>query len=257
MAGTVPWIVPEWPAPSQVKALTTLRQSSACQAPGGTFNLSLSVGDNPEAVLRNRAWLRVEANLPTEPIWLKQVHGITVANLDCLSSGQDSLSFVDSANIEADAAIGFEPEIVCAITTADCLPLLLCDRKGTRIAAIHAGWRGLAQGIVEAAVAKLACDTGTLIAWLGPAIGPNAFEVGWDVRNAFIQPNDEFAFQKRSVGKWMADLYRLARERLKRLGVLEIYGGHFCTFTDTERFFSFRRSKITGRMATLIWITSD
>lgn len=246
------WITPTWPAPTHVKALSTLRHGGVSPNPFDTFNFGSNVGDNPFHITENRQRLRVQANLPSEPAWLSQIHGIQVIHLESVSRTQENLF----PKLEADASICFSSELVCAVTTADCLPVLLCDKKGSRIAAIHAGWRGLAAGIIETTIQSLDCDPSLLIAWLGPAIGSSAFEVGIDVKKAFSKPGDEQAFHQKNSEKWLADLYQLAKLRLKEKGITEISGGEYCTFTDQKRFYSFRRShpESTGRMATLIWL---
>lgn len=276
-----PWIVPNWPAPAHVKALTTLRQGGVSQAPFDTFNLALHVGDDPSAVAENHRRLREWAKLPSEPVWLNQVHGTEVVNLDELTISKFFSSNVSASNvsaqhltdpnlsvpdlpdlserIQADASVSFKSNQVCAVMTADCLPLVLCDQSGTRVAAVHAGWKGLAAGVIEATVQKLNCDPKTLMVWLGPAIGPLSFEVGLDVKNAFSQTGDETAFKKITQHenlpeKWHADLYTLATLRLKKLGISSIYGGGRCTYLETDSFFSYRRACPTGRMATLIWL---
>lgn len=227
------WITPNWPAPLNVKALTTVRQ-------GGNF--ALHVGDDPKAVLANRALLKLQANLPAEPLWLAQTHSIRVVD-------------VTDGLIDADASVAFQPNQVCAVLTADCLPILVCNKNGTRVSAIHAGWRGLAAGIIESVIEKLDCDPTTLLVWLGPAIGPTAFEVQSDVLLAFEGYQSEKTFKPTKEGYWLADIYQLARERLARLGVTAVYGGGLCTYSDSVRFYSFRRSGVTGRMATLIWFS--
>jgi YfiH family protein len=197
-------------------------------------------------VAHNRELLRRRLHLPRDPHWLHQVHGCEVARADS-----------DPSGCEADAAVGFSPGVVCAVLTADCLPLLFCDRAGTRVAAVHAGWRGLADGVVEAAVTRLEVEPGQLLCWLGPAIGPRAFEVGSEVRERFLDrggDGPDGAFRPSGQGKWLADLYALARHRLRSAGVARIFGGGFCTYEDSVRFFSHRRDGVTGRMATLVWI---
>ncbi|MEW6134055.1 MAG: peptidoglycan editing factor PgeF [Pseudomonadota bacterium] len=237
------FLKPEWPAPAAVHALVTTRMGGVSQPPYDSLNLGDHVGDDPAAVARNRALL--SPFLPAEPKWLKQVHGTSVAKTDSLLEA-----------MEADAAVAFSPGTVCAVLTADCLPVLFCDRRGTRVAAVHAGWRGLAAGVLEAGVAAMRCRTGDILAWLGPAIGPRAFEVGGEVREAFVRdlPAAAAAFAPAQPGKWLADLYLLARLRLARAGVHEVYGGGLCTYSDSARFYSHRRDKITGRMAALIWL---
>ena len=207
------------------------------------FNLGDHVGDDPHAVARNRALLR--DHLPAEPLWLKQVHGTTVA---CASGA--------CGTREADAGVARRTNEICVVLTADCLPVLLCDRGGTVVGAAHAGWRGLAAGVIENTLALMGVDPSTLLAWLGPAIGPGAFEVGDEVRTLFLDDNTAAAsaFTVHAPGKWLADIYHLARLRLARAGVRQVYGGDFCTFREYERFFSYRRDGKTGRMASLIWI---
>jgi YfiH family protein len=207
------------------------------------MNLGLRVDDDPESVRANRRTLgRV---LPAEPKWLNQVHGNGVVHAESVT-----------AAVEADASVAFSAGCISVVTIADCLPILITDRSGSRVAAAHAGWRGLARGIVENTVKGLAASPQDLIAYLGPAIGPTAFEVGDDVRNAFIamDPSAAQAFHPHAPGKWLADLFRLARQRLETLGVTSIYGGGLCTYSDPARFFSHRRDKVAGRMAALIWM---
>lgn len=240
------FLLPAWPAPDRVRALQTLRSGGCSLPPWDSFNLADHVGDDPGHVAANRATLR--PFLPSEPVWLTQVHGIAT---------------VDAGNCpktaEADAAWARQPGVVCAVMTADCLPVLLCDRAGTVVAAAHAGWRGLAAGVLESTVAAMAVPAGALLAWLGPAIGAHRFEVGDDVRTAFVgnDPGAAAAFVPQASGKWLADLARLARRRLQQVGVHAIYGGGLCTVSEPERFFSYRRDGVTGRMATLIWLAAD
>jgi YfiH family protein len=238
-------IYPDWPAPGTVKAVTTTREGGVSAAPFDAFNLADHVGDRAEAVQHNRDLLRRRLRLPAEPVWLEQVHGCSVAA--CGSAGPRPM---------ADASYADRAGSVCAVLTADCLPVLFCDRQGTRVAAAHAGWRGLAGGVLESTVEALAVAPGQLLVWLGPAIGPQAFEVGAEVRRAFVEQHAEAgdAFVAQTNGRWLGDLYRLARIRLRALGVNAVYGGEFCTFSDPERFFSYRRDQVTGRMATLIWL---
>lgn len=239
------FIVPDWPAPANVRATLTTRIGGASRAPYESFNLAMHVGDNPDSVHANRARMRKVLGLPAEPCWLKQVHGTVV---------------IDAARVsnepEADGAFATQPGAVCAVLTADCLPVLLCDRAGTRVAALHAGWRGLAGGVIEQGVKALGVPGGELLAWLGPAIGPDKFEVGDEVRAAFVDRDRTTvsAFRSGSPGKWWADIYQLARRRLSGVGVDAVYGGGFCTVQDRERFFSYRRDGATGRMAALVWL---
>lgn len=246
------WLVPDWPAPANVRACCTTRQGGVSQAPYAGFNLGDHVGDDPRAVQANRAYLQQALSLPAQPAWLQQVHGTTVLRLPQAKAH----------GAQADASVTAQPGRVCAVLTADCLPLLFCDRKGTAVAAAHAGWRGLAAGVIEATVAELAVAPEALLVWLGPAIGPAAFEVGEEVRQAFVahdaQAAAAFTVSGTSAtdsGRWLADLYALARQRLQRLGVTQIYGGGLCTYTDQQRFYSYRRDGTTGRMASLIWLT--
>jgi len=239
------FILPDWPAPSSVHAAVTTRVSGVSNTPYDSFNLATHVGDEPTAVRENRARLRAALELPAEPVWLKQVHGIAVVG-----------AAQGGAEPEADGAFAAQPGAVCAVLTADCLPVLLCNRAGTKVAALHAGWRGLAGGVIEAGVQATGAPGNELLAWLGPAIGPARFEVGPEVRAAFVQHDAQAtqAFRAARDGKYLADIYQLARLRLQRLGVTAVYGGGFCTVTDSARFFSYRRDGATGRMAALIWL---
>ena len=243
------WIEPNWPAPARVRAFCTTRGCGVGTGPFASLNLADHVGDEPFRVAQNRRLLRERLGLPAEPHWLRQVHGCAVAD-----------AAADPGDCSADAAIAMRPGQVCAVLTADCLPLLLCDRAGTRVAAVHAGWRGLADGIIEAAIARLAVPPRNVLCWLGPAIGPNAFEVGAEVRARFLEQGGEdtkAAFRPAPDGKWLANLYALAGERLRRCGVDQVWGGGLCTYSEPERFFSYRRDGVTGRMASLIWIDPD
>ncbi|MEW9897356.1 peptidoglycan editing factor PgeF [Chitinivorax sp. PXF-14] len=236
-------IKPEWPAPANVAALFSTRLGGASQAPFTSFNLGLHVGDEPAHVAANRAALR--QLLPGEPVWLNQVHGTHVVDADGHPSTPD-----------ADASVARQPGTVCAVMTADCLPVLLCDRAGCVVAAAHAGWRGLLNGVLEQTVDAMGAPPEQLMAWLGPAIGPDAFEVGAEVREAFValDPAADDGFEPIPEGKYLADIYLLARQRLRRMGVTDIHGGEHCTVIERERFFSYRRDGRTGRMAALIWL---
>lgn len=238
-------IRPDWPAPAWVQAWSTTRSGGVSEGPFDSLNLGDHVGDDAERVGRNRARVREHLGLPAEPLWLRQVHGCEVAEAGAVPSG-----------CAADAAVARSPGRVCAVLTADCLPLLLCDRVGQVVAAVHAGWRGLAAGVVEQAVGALAVDPWQVLAWLGPAIGPDAFEVGPEVRDEFLAADSGAgqAFRPGMGGRWLADLDTLARRRLERAGVRSVYGGGHCTFSDPSRFFSYRRDGVTGRMASLIWL---
>jgi YfiH family protein len=242
------WFEPDWPAPQGVRALSSLRGApatgGASQAPYAWLNLGAHVGDDPAAVAENRRLLRSRAGLPAEPSWLAQVHGVAVADLDGAGSQGP-----------ADAAITRRVGKVCAILTADCLPIVFTTDTGDGVAAAHAGWRGLAAGVIGATVRAMAVPPERLIAWLGPAIGPAHFEVGAEVREAFLRTDSGAgdAFKATLTGKFMADLAMLARRQLKALGVTRIYGGGDCTYAHTDRYFSHRRDGVTGRQATLIW----
>lgn len=236
-------IVPDWPAPPSVRALSTTRKGGCSAGPYASFNLGDHVGDTPEAVTANRSLL--SRQIPLAPRWLHQVHGIRCIDAD-----------TDDDSPEADASYSRAGRRACAIMTADCLPLLFCDESGSVVAAAHAGWRGLAAGVIEATVAAMQVPGARLLAWLGPAIGPQAFEVGDEVRAAFVSDDAHAAaaFVAHGNGKWLADLHALARLRLERLGVERVYGDPSCTYQDSERFFSYRRDGITGRTASLIWL---
>ena len=247
------FLFPDWlHAPSNVGALSTLRRGGCSRPPyddgqgGGGLNLATHVGDLPQDVERNRALLR--HHLPADPTWLSQVHGSTV------------IDAADATGVpEADASIATRAGVVCAIMTADCLPVLFCDRAGRVVAAAHAGWRGLAAGVLELTVARMrAAGGGDIMAWMGPAIGAQRFEVGEDVWEAFAGRDARLAAAFQAVegkaGKYLADIYRLARAALERAGVTEVSGGGWCTVNDAERFYSYRRDGVTGRMASLIWL---
>jgi hypothetical protein len=238
-------IVPDWPAPAQVRAVSTTRLGGISSPPYDSLNLAGHVGDDPARVAENRRRLMALVGYPAEPAWLEQVHGTTVVAAETIR-----------APVAADAAWTREPGRPCAVMTADCLPVLLCDRAGTVVAAAHAGWRGLASGVIAAAVTSMKAPPAELLAWLGPAIGPDAFEVGAEVRTAFLEldAGNADCFQPSPAGRWLADLYELARRQLRALGVSAVYGGDYCTFGDSKRFFSYRREHPTGRMATLIWL---
>jgi polyphenol oxidase len=242
------WFEPEWPAPSGVRVLSTLRGESggggASQAPYACFNLGDHVGDDALAVAENRRMLRRDAGLPAEPSWLAQVHGVTVADLD--EAGPHAA---------ADAAMTRRSGKVCVILTADCLPIVFATDAGDAVAVAHAGWRGLAAGVIGATVRAMAVQPERLIAWLGPAIGPENFEVGAEVREAFLNgdPRAGDAFKANKRGRYMADLRMLARRQLEDLGVNRICGGGECTYARADRYFSHRRDGVTGRQATLVW----
>ena len=237
------WLTPDWPAPANVRACVTTRDGGVSLPPFEGLNLGDHVADDPQAVQHNRQALT--ACLGCRPAWLSQVHGIRVVEADPASVEQADASWTD------------KPGIASAVLTADCLPALFCDRAGTRVAAAHAGWRGLAGGVLEATLDALAIAPGEVLVWLGPAIGPEAFEVGPEVRDTFIGCHAEnaAAFRpSRNSGRYMADIYQLARTHLAARGVEAVFGGGFCTVTD-PRFYSYRRSARTGRFASLVWLT--
>ena len=237
------WITPDWPAPTHVQALSTLRFGGVSTAPWASLNLGDHVGDDPQAVAENRARLREVCALPREPVWLQQVHGCNCLNLP-------------AASAPADAAFTSVSNQPCAVLTADCLPLLITDKAGREVAAVHAGWRGLHAGVIQTALARFAATPADLLVWLGPAISQSAFEVGEEVRVAFVSAHAETAaaFVANAGGRWQADLYLLARQTLQRAGVRQIYGGDRCTYSEADAFFSYRRDGVTGRMASLIWL---
>jgi len=239
-------IFPDWPAPDTIKALTTTRQGGFSLPPYNAFNLGTHVGDEPNSVIKNRDYLIDVAQLPEAPRWLNQIHGTHVIN-----SNDWQL------NIDADAIVSHKKNHICTVMTADCLPLLLCNKQGDTVAAIHAGWRGLAAGIIEKTIAEFSCAPQDILVWLGPAIGPNQFEVGTDVYQTFSQHSAKaiLAFQQTDATHYLADIYLLARQRLTGLGVSAIFGGDLCTASDKQHFFSYRRDDITGRMASMIWIS--
>jgi purine-nucleoside/S-methyl-5'-thioadenosine phosphorylase / adenosine deaminase len=241
----IQFLVPDWPAPPRVRAAVTSRVGGVSRGPYASLNLGDHVGDAPQAVAENRARLEAALGLPAAPLWLRQVHGCGVAR-----HGRDAVGCA------ADAAVALGPGRVCAVLTADCLPVLLCDRAGTRVAAVHAGWRGLLEGVIESALDALDGPAAQLLAWLGPAIGPEAFEVGGEVREAFLARDGGSmeAFRPSPGGRWLADIYALARRRLAQSGVGYVGGGGCCTVGDPARFFSYRRDGETGRMASLIWL---
>ena len=243
--------MPDWEAPAGVRALSTTRGGGVSASPWQSFNLGDHVGDDPRAVAANRALLRHE--LPAEPAWLSQVHGVRCVDAATAKPGE-----------QADAAFTRQRGVVCAVLTADCLPLLLCDQRATVVGVAHAGWRGLAAGVIEATVAAMEEPGERLMAWLGPAIGPQAFEVGGEVREIFLAADSGAAqaFAAAADGKWLCDIYRLARRRLQALGIRRVAGAvpgdiaahNFCTVNDAQRWFSYRRDGVTGRMASLIWL---
>jgi polyphenol oxidase len=252
------WLEAEWPAPAGVRALSTFRSGGVSEAPYASLNLGDHVGDSAADVAENRRRLMVAAGLPAELVWLKQVHGTTVADLDTALAGPMGRADHGASGPggPADAAFTRRRGRVCAILTADCLPIVLAADSGDLVAAAHAGWRGLAGGVIEATVKALEVPPERLLAWLGPAIGPEHFEVGAEVREALMKADSgaESAFVPNARGRFMADLSVLARRRLAALRVGRIYGGGHCTYADRDRYFSHRRDGMTGRQATLIWL---
>ena len=239
------WLVPDWRAPKRVRAFVTTRAGGVSAGEFESMNLGSSSGDDAANVARNR--LIVREQLPSMPRWMKQVHGTDVAQLDRLGESDVPI---------ADAAVTSQPGRVAVVLTADCMPLFLCDEAGEHVAVVHAGWRGMAAGVIESTVRVIGAAPSQLMAWMGPTIGPSAFEVGPEVREAFVahDPDAREAFRSHKSGKFMADLYALARQRLGGVGVRSVSGGGFCTFTDTARFFSYRRAKASGRMGAFIWL---
>ncbi len=245
------FIEANWPAPKHIKAFTTVRNNGLSQPPYHSCNLAEHVGDDAQTVLANRVLLKSTLDLTEEPIWLEQTHS-TIA-LPALPEHRGH---------NADASFTASRQRVCVVLTADCLPILVCDRKGTHVAAIHAGWRGLVNGVIENTLAEMNVDPADLLVWLGPAISGNVYEVGDEVKQHFITagtPADladiEAAFLPSPKGRWLANLYLLATQRLAKKGVTQIFGGEYCTFRDKELFYSYRRDgAATGRMASLIYM---
>jgi hypothetical protein len=239
------WIKPDWPAPPNVRAFVTTRHGGVSTGEYAAMNLGMSSGDDSANVAKNR--LIVRERLPSDPRWLRQVHGIEVADLDRIGADEAP---------RADAAVTGEAGRVAVVLTADCMPLFLCDALGKRVGVAHAGWRGMAAGVIEATVTALGSRPSDVLAWMGPAIGPSAFEVGPEVRAAFMDadPRAESAFVAHGSGKYLADLYALARRRLERAGVGSVSGGGFCTCREPGRFFSYRRAQASGRMGAFIWM---
>ncbi|MCW9012719.1 MAG: peptidoglycan editing factor PgeF [Gammaproteobacteria bacterium] len=237
------FIRPDWSAPDNIRACVTTRAGGVSCDEFSSFNLAMHVEDQPQHVQRNRQILAEQLHLPAEPLWLEQVHGTQVVDASRAQSP-----------VQADASFTVENNVVCSVMTADCLPLLICNRQGTKIAAAHAGWRGLQAGIIEATVDALQVSAKDLLVWLGPAIGPAAFEVGDEVRAAFVadMADASGAFTASKPGHWLADIYQLARLRLRRKDITAVFGGDFCTYNDPQ-FYSYRRQAKTGRMASLIW----
>ena len=241
------FLYPEWPAPSNIRALTTLRVGGVSESPFNTLNLATHVGDNLDSVMQNRAIISSELELPTEPVWLEQIHSDRA--IEAIHRPMPE---------QADASYTSKIGVVCAVLTADCLPLLICSNDGSQVAAVHAGWKGLLAGVVTKtikALEKVSSHNQGYMVWLGPAIGPNCFEVGAEVRDDFVRKylGNESAFVQLSSDKWLADIYHLARIELTKIGVNDVYSSAACTFTENESYYSYRRDGQTGRMASLIW----
>ena len=273
------WITPDWPAPPAVRVVTTTRSGGVSRAPYASLNLATGTGDAPAVVARNRAMVMSALELDHEPCWLDQIHGSDVVRAARYATAP-----------RADAGVGDAGSPPCAVLTADCLPVVLCDATGTRVGIAHAGWRGLAGGVIERCVAAMERPAGELLAWLGPAIGAESYEVGPEVRGACLaadpgagrafapctpdrceggppapgrneggppfpaEPRRPSAPSAPVADRWFADLYAIARRRLESLGIERVHGGGFCTCRDADRFFSHRRDGVTGRFATLAWI---
>lgn len=241
------FLMADWPAPERIRALTTTRAGGVSQGNYQSMNLADHVDDDIERVKENRQRLCQQFKI-AQPVWLKQVHGVNVVNASTARQ-----------HAEADAIVSNYAGEICAVMTADCLPLLFCNQSATKVAAAHAGWRGLANGVIEATVEAMQEKTQDLMVWLGPAIGPDCFEVGKDVLDAFVSHDKQAskAFKQQDDSHYLADIYQLARQRLNRLGIDQVFGGGLCTYSDEERFYSFRRNPVTGRMASLIWIETE
>jgi len=241
------WIDANWPTPEWIRAGTTTRQSGFSLPPYRGLNLAKHVGDRAKCVDQNRALLQRELQLPCAPLWLQQVHGKRIINSNDYA-----------ADISADACYTTQNGVVCAVLTADCLPLLLCDKKGSQVAAVHIGWRGFCQDIIDVALSRFDACRSNMLAWIGPHIHARNYEVGETVRLACLHafPAAEPAFTCSREGKWLASLETLVRDQLMSRGISMIYSCDRCTFDEPASFFSYRRDRTTGRMASLIWITT-
>ena len=250
-------VKPDWSAPNHVKACTTMVQGGVSSGAYKSLNLGDHVDDELSLVNQNRTIVKEELCLPSDPFWLTQVHGVDVVDAGGSSIAADgSLIKADGSQIVADGSYTFSPDVVCAILTADCMPLFLSSMSGDRVALVHAGWRGLANGIIENAVDLLDCENDQLVAWAGPCIGPDAFEIGDEVRQELGGADSAYKVSSNSIGsqaKWLANLYQLAGERLTNIGVHRYFHSKACTYTDPG-FYSFRRTGQCGRMASFIWI---
>jgi len=243
------WITPDWLAPEQVASVSTTRCGGFSEGSFSGFNLASHVGDNEQHVLKNRQFLCKALRLPSEPCWLDQRHSAQVIKL----------SAENCHHVQADAAYTVTPGVVCGVLTADCLPVLFCNREGSCIAVAHAGWQGLLSGILENTLAALPVAAPSVLCWLGPAIGPGKYEVGEELRNRFVlkSPEHASAFQAIKADKYLADIYQIAKNILTAKDVQAISGGGYCTYTQHQKFFSYRRDGVTGRMATLLWMKSS
>ena len=243
LSGTL--IFPDWSAPASVRAASTTRRGGVSSPPHDTLNLGYHPEDDADKVTENRQRLARALDLPREPVWLKQVHGCNVVE-----------AAQASTFAEADASFSRQAGVVCVVMTADCLPVLLCNRTGTCVAAVHAGWRGLVRGVIGATVERMGCAPEDLMAWLGPAIGADVFEVGDEVYAAFLalDEGNVVCFRPSPQGRWLADIYELARRQLQALGITALFGGGWCTLMESDKFFSYRRDGSSGRMASLIWL---
>jgi polyphenol oxidase len=252
--GTIGVLAPEWPAPAGVRAAFTLRTGGVSAPPFDSLNVGAHVGDASGAVTENRRRVQLQLRLPAEPVWIEQVHGTEVLDLDAGPPGRG-----EGVGATADASLSRRGGPVCVVQVADCLPVLFAARDGSSVAAAHAGWRGLAAGVLEATVSRLAVDPARLLAWLGPVIGAAHFEVGEEVRESFVTRDGGAAgaFTRNPRGRWQCDLAKLARRRLATLGLTAVFGGTWCTFADRTRFFSYRRDGHCGRMAALIWLERE
>jgi YfiH family protein len=240
-------ITPQWPAPGPVRCVSTTRIGGISRGVYASLNLADHVGDDPDAVAGNRRFVQQILRLPSAPVWLSQVHGSRI--VDAAAPGR---------SLEADGSFATRPNTVCAVLSADCLPVLLCDKSGRRVAAVHAGWRGLLAGVVEAAVRALGLAPDDLMAWIGPGIGQHAYTVGPDMRERFLRRRPEsITTFSRFDGRWHADLTALARQALARSAIANVHAHGACTFSERARFFSYRRDRRTGRMATLIWLCEE
>lgn len=241
----LPIIKPNWPAPANVHAFTTTRKGGFSLAPFNEFNLALHVEDDPQTVLQNRQYLMTKCTLPNTPYWLNQTHSTIV-----VETGLE----IDTPT--ADASYTQQKNSICTVLTADCLPILICDKAGSIVSAIHAGWKGLGAGIIAATLMHLPVPNKDLLVWLGPAIGPQAFAVQQDVVDYFLSfdPDSKIGFTRISDTHYLGNKYQLAKQQLEKAGIVDIYGGEYCTYTQNDLFFSYRRDKKTGRMASLIWL---